>query len=142
MCKQHISLVFLLWIAVAPSSPHVSTPTVRRRPYIIMNNTIDALVNFTAIPVALFRTAADVLPISYVQIPHVKLKAEHQALVLWHIVKIGFAYWEGWRDGKKTKDSDDSTKKVNKEMKRKRRRIKAKRGNKIVMRGKYTVIFQ
>ncbi|KAF2025093.1 hypothetical protein EK21DRAFT_77280, partial [Setomelanomma holmii] len=40
-------------------------------------------------------------------IPHIKLKAEHQALLLFHIVKYALTYWEGWRDGKKTRMDED-----------------------------------
>jgi hypothetical protein len=71
---------------------------------------------------------------SYVHIPHIKLKAEHQALVLFHIVKIGLAYWEGWRDGKKIKDGGREKNQVRRKKKGKRRRV--------AQRGKYTVVFQ
>jgi hypothetical protein len=108
-----------------------------------MNSTIIGLGSLSAIPVTLFRIATNALPVLYVQIPHIKLKAEHQALVLFHIFKIGMAYWEGWREGKKnSKDEDDSAKEVKEEAKRKSRKRKEKRQNKIFMRGKYTVIFQ
>lgn len=110
---------------------------------IIMNSTIQGLESLSVLPVTIFRTATNALPISYLQIPHIKLKAEHQALVLFHIFKIGMAYCEGWRDGKKnSKDEDDSAEEVKKEAKRKSRRKKGERRTKIIMRGKYTVIFQ
>jgi hypothetical protein len=115
----------------------------RRHINIIMNSTIQGLGILSAIPITLFCTATNALPISYVQIPHIKLKAEHQALVLFHIFKIGMAYREGWCDGKKnSKDEDDSAEAVKKEAKRKSIRKKGKRRTKIIMRGKYTVIFQ
>jgi hypothetical protein len=136
---RHVQTTNLPLQSLIAVSPSVSTPPVcRRHTDIIMNSTIIGLGSLSAIPVTLFRIATNALPVSYVQIPHIKLKAEHQALVLFHIFKIGMAYWEGWREGKKnSKDEDDSAKEVKEEAKR-----KEKRQNKIFMRGKYTVIFQ
>jgi hypothetical protein len=76
--------------------------------------------------------------VSFVHVPHIKLKAEHQALVLFHIVEIGLAYWEGWRDAKKTREGD-----AERETSRRKGKEKGKgRGRGVVGKGKYTVVFR
>lgn len=129
---------------VAPSSSFVLTSTVLSQRNNIMNTTIDALTNLTAIPLTLLRTTANVLPrFSYVQVPHIKLKAEHQALVLFHIVKIGLAYWESWCDGKKNlKDEYGIAREIKEDARRKKRGSKTRRGKRVVGKGKYTIVFQ
>lgn len=82
------------------------------------------------------RAVASALPrFTYVQMPHIKLKAEHQALVLFHIVKIALAYWEGWRDGsRQRREKNEVGEKGRSRGKRHARRFAGK--------GKYTVVFQ
>jgi hypothetical protein len=75
---------------------------------------------------------------TYVQIPHIKLKAEHQALVLFHVIKFFLAYWEGWKDGKKDKGKKEVRKKGGKGKKGRYGRRKIG----VMGRGKYTVVFQ
>jgi hypothetical protein len=109
-----------------------------------MNTIIDTLANLTAVPMTSLRTATNALPsFSYIQVPHIKLKAEHQALVLFHIVKIGLAYWEGWRDGKKNGKAEEAEDgREEKKRTKKRYPKRRERRNKVVGRGKYTVVFQ
>jgi hypothetical protein len=98
----------------------------------------ETLANLTLLPLTLLRGASGAIStrFSYVHVPHIKLKAEHQALVLFHIVKIGLAYWEGWRDGKKTNGEDGNRKKDT------RKKRKSKRQIRVLGKGKYTVVFQ
>jgi hypothetical protein len=83
---------------------------------------------------------------SYVQVPHIKLKSEHQALVLFHMVKICLAYWEGWRDGRR--NGKDKKREGNKRRNRERSSMKKSksrnrgRKSRVVGRRKYTVVFQ
>jgi hypothetical protein len=110
-----------------------------------MNTTANALLTF-------YHTASSALSstvsrFSYVQVPHIKLKAEHQALVLFHIVKICLAYWEGWRDGKRNgnEGKGNSKRKRASEKEEGRRKKNSKergRKSKVVGQRKYTVVFQ
>jgi hypothetical protein len=113
-----------------------------------MNTITSAFAYLTSTPLALFQNATQAFTsrFTYVQVPHIKLKAEHQALVLFHIVKIALAYWEGWRDGRKNEAShkeeeEDAREESGKEKRRKRKARKVKQ-RKVVGRGKYTVVFQ
>lgn len=81
---------------------------------------------------------------SYVQVPHIKLKAEHQALVLFHLIKIVLAYWEGWRDGKRKRRRKDDGGEAKKRKKRRGGKGRGKRkGEKVreVVGKRYTVVF-
>lgn len=100
-----------------------------------MNTTSDYL----ALPASLFRSATNALPsFSFVEIPHIKLKAEHQALVLFHIVKISLSYWEGWRDGRKNSQAGEVVQEQVNNRKKAKKKSKCRR---VVGRGNYTVIF-
>jgi hypothetical protein len=80
---------------------------------------------------------------SYVQVPHIKLKAEHQALVLFHIVKICLAYWEGWRDGRRNgKDEKREGRKRGEGTIIKSKSKQRGRRSRVVGKEKYTVVFQ
>jgi hypothetical protein len=52
-------------------------------------------------------------------VPHIKPKAEHQAIVLFHIVKTGLAYWEGWRDGRKNGQAEEAVQEPDKKSRKK-----------------------
>jgi hypothetical protein len=83
---------------------------------------------------------------SLIRIPHIKLKAEHQALVLFHVVKFFLTYWEGWRDGMgKKRDGGRKESKHDEgggeRRRRRRRRLRGSKG-KVAGRGNYTVVFQ
>ena len=118
-----------------------------------MNATTSAFETLTSLPSTLFRHASAALSsrFSYVQVPHIKLKAEHQALVLFHIGKICLTYWEGWRDGKRKEKGETEEWKKGRRKKRNSRAHsgrtengKAGRGimGRVVGRGKYTIVFQ
>lgn len=95
---------------------------------------------FLALPATLLRSATNALPsFSFVQVPHIKLKAEHQALVLFHIVKIALAYWSGWRDAQKNVQAGG---RVKKQVPHPTKATKKSKRSRVVGRGKYTVIFQ
>jgi hypothetical protein len=131
-----------LYTPTIPNFPIITTPLPlksvipqRPPPNIAMNATSNTLQT-------LYQTARSTLAsrFTYVQTPHIKLKAEHQALVLFHIVKFLLAYWEGWKDGKKDKGKREERKKRSKGKMGGYRRKKRKYG--VVGRGKYTVVFQ
>ncbi|KAH4003148.1 hypothetical protein HBI56_055920 [Parastagonospora nodorum] len=103
-----------------------------------MNSTSD----FLALPTSLFRGATNALPsFSFVQVPHIKPEAEHQALVLFDMVKIGLAYREGWRDGRKNSSAREAVREPDKKSREKTRKNKTK-GSRVIGRGKYTIVFQ
>jgi hypothetical protein len=108
-----------------------------------MNTIIDTLANLTAVPMTSLRTATNALPnFSYIQVPHIKLKAEHQALVLFHIVKVGLAYWEGWRDGRKNGNAEEAEdQREEKKWTKMRYPKRRERRNKLARRGVYTVVY-
>jgi len=107
-----------------------------------MNATTSTFSHITSFPATLYQyvSAAFTSRFSYVQIPHIKLKAEHQALVLWNVAKIGWTYWEGWRDGKKGVEVAEAAK--GKKRKGRKKNRKLGRGSRVVGRGNYTVVFQ
>jgi hypothetical protein len=107
------------------------------------NNANDTFANVTSSPLSLFVIATSAISsrFSYVQIPHIKFKAEHQALVLFHIIKTGLAYWRGWLEGKRT----DSRNKEKLELKRTRDRNRYRRRrihDRVASSRKYTFVFQ
>jgi hypothetical protein len=109
-----------------------------------MNTTAKALL--TAYNTAGATLTSALSRFSYVQVPHIKLKAEHQTLVLFHIVKICLAYWEGWRDGRRNgKDEEGEERKGSKRERSSMKKSKSRnrgRKSRVVGRGKYTVVFQ
>ena len=118
-----------------------------------MNATTTLLSNLASLPSALFHHTSAALSsrFSYVQVPHIKLKAEHQALVLFHIAKICLTYWEGWRDGKRNEKGEPGESKKRRKKKRNSRAHSGRREDgragrgimgRVVGRGKYTIVFQ
>jgi hypothetical protein len=121
---------------ITTSSPLKSVIPQRSPPNIAMNATSNTFQ-------ILYQTARSTLAsrFTYVQIPHIKLKAEHQALVLFHIVKFFLAYWEGWRDGV-TQKRGGKKKDENKDKGDMRKKGWRRKREGVVGRGKYTVVFQ
>ncbi|KAF2825505.1 hypothetical protein CC86DRAFT_44029 [Ophiobolus disseminans] len=117
-----------------------------------MNSTSTLFSHLLTLPTTLFHHLTT--RFTYVQVPHIKLKAEHQALVLFHIVKIGLAYWEGWRDGRRdekrgkdviegrgNKGQEGGERKGRSRDGRERNRERKGYGRRVVGKGKYTVVF-
>jgi hypothetical protein len=111
-----------------------------------MNTTANALL--TAYNTAGATITSALSRFSFVQVPHIKLKAEHHALVLFHIVKICLAYWEGWRDGRRNgKDEKKEGRKGRIREKSSMKKSKSKSSNRgrkgrVIGKGKYTLVFQ
>jgi hypothetical protein len=111
-----------------------------------MNATSSTFTHIASIPATLYQSASALTSrFSYVQVPHIKLKAEHQAMVIWHLFKIGATYWQGWRDGKKGGQTEETVERdgmVTQRDRRKRRKANGGKWRRVVGKGKYTVVFQ
>ncbi|KAH7066511.1 hypothetical protein FB567DRAFT_585606 [Paraphoma chrysanthemicola] len=125
-----------------------------------MNTTIaaisHALTPILNVPVSILRTARTAISsrLIYVPMTHIKLKAEHQALVVLHVVGYVWRYWVGKRrveggrkdgstggkSGRRRKKRRKGGEKNGRDGKggRRRRRVDGRE----VGRGKYTIIFQ
>jgi hypothetical protein len=114
-----------------------------------MNTTTTASCAFghlPALPLTLFRMASHAISsrVSYIPIPHIKLKAEHQALVLFHVVRHVAMYWERRRDRKRNAvQTEEDDKVAVGRIARGQRKSKEKgKGRRVVARGRYTVVFR
>jgi hypothetical protein len=111
-----------------------------------MNATSTTFTHIASIPATLYQSASALTSrFSYIQVPHIKLKAEHQAMVIWHLVKMGMTYWQGWRDGKKGGQAGEAVgrdSRVTRGGRPKRRKANGGKRRKVVGKGKYTVVFQ
>jgi hypothetical protein len=77
-------------------------------------------------------------------IPHIKLKAEHQALVLFHVVRHVAMYWERRRERKQNavETKEDEKVAVGRIARGQRKNKEKGQGRMVVARGRYTVVFR
>lgn len=137
-CYRHVSTIPP--ISCSFSGLSQSSSSHRDLQINIMNTTTAATSTIADISLKIIRGASSAARttlsrFSYYQVPHIKIKAEHQALLLFHILKIAFTYWASWRDGSRNKEEGEGANNRGKDGKR-------RRGRKVVGKGKYTVVFQ
>jgi uncharacterized protein YigA (DUF484 family) len=114
-----------------------------------MNTTTTASRTFAHLPalsLTLFRMASHAISsrVSYMPIPHIKLKAEHQALVLFHVVRHVAMYWERRRERKQNavETKEDEKVAVGRIARGQRKNKEKGQGRMVVARGRYTVVFR
>jgi hypothetical protein len=107
-----------------------------------MNNTAaGTFASVTALTLSIFLIIRNVIlsHFSYVQVPRIKLKVEHLALVLFYIIKIGLAHWKGWRD-EKQKCGEHRENEEHGIERDKSRGKKRRRRNMIIRKRKYIIV--
>lgn len=133
------------------SALHPIYATTPKNP-LMMNSTVTALSRIASLPVSLIGS----IPrpnISYVPAAHVKLKAEHIVMVFICVLRQICMYVEGWRDSRRRRnraeeENAEDKRRAKKRSKKRRalgqtgRRTGEGRRVRIVMKGRYTLMFQ